>query len=390
MDARGLALRTSDPALVVDTEGKVVGCNPGLLELLGYEAESEVLGRGCWSVVRAITPQGDSFCSPTCVPLECFRCGRPFGTGEVICHRADGSRVRAAIGSLVLPNCPDGRPVVLIFLRPVGASGAAGVRPSSRPVWAYTLGPFHLYVAGQPLELHRWRRKQALVLLKYLVVHRERRVHREELLELLWPDAPVQTGLQRLKVVIYFLRRQLAGQDGGAAAVLVKDGENYYLDPSRLWVDAQVFEEAADRGDRLMDHRRRTEAVESYRLASSLYRGDFMADEPYADWCFLERERLRERFIEVQVRLGSLYMDLALYREAVHAYRRALALDPCRELVHRGLMWALWFMGRRDEALRQYRLCEEALAREMGTAPSHETRHLCQRIARAEEPLRAS
>ena len=389
MDVAGLPYQTSDPAMAVNAQGVVVACNQGVLDLLGYQ-EAEVVGRPCWEVVRAHTRQGDSICSPMCVALDCFRCGTPFGASQVVCRRADGSEVQVSMGSLIFPD-PQGDEtgVTLILLRPLEGPCPAAGYSDRRYLWAYVLGPFRLYVDGAVAQPQRWRRRQAVVLLKYLLAQRRRRVHREELVDLLWPETSLDTGLQRLKVVVYFLRRQLEPKGRRTPRVLLTEGESYALDLDLVWVDSDAFDDLAEQGDRLWDQGKDQEALERYRQATLLYRGEFMADEPYSDWCFMERERMRERFIEVQLRQAKLYCRRSLYARAVESYRRALGADPCREVLHRGLMESLWRQGRRDEALRQYRLCRRVLAQEMGTEPSPETHRLYRRIAASQEPLPA-
>jgi tetratricopeptide (TPR) repeat protein len=66
-----------------------------------------------------------------------------------------------------------------------------------------------------------------------------------------------------------------------------------------------------------------------------------------------------------------------------------LALDPANEMAHRALMSLFERQGRRGEALRQYRLCVDALQRELGVEPELETRRLYQDIVRAERPAPA-
>ena len=63
---------------------------------------------------------------------------------------------------------------------------------------------------------------------------------------------------------------------------------------------------------------------------------------------------------------------------------RILALDAANEQAHRELMRLFDRQGRRGEALRQYRLCVDALQRDLGVEPEQETRRLYQSIVRAE------
>jgi len=57
-------------------------------------------------------------------------------------------------------------------------------------------------VAGRSVAIEKWKRKQAVTLLKYPVTRLHRPVHRERLLNSLWPGIDEQQGWGRLKVAM--------------------------------------------------------------------------------------------------------------------------------------------------------------------------------------------
>jgi PAS domain-containing protein len=58
-----------DPAFVVDTRGVVVSCNKEAASLFGRPV-SRVVGRRCYSVVRACLPSGEAACSAGCPLIQ--------------------------------------------------------------------------------------------------------------------------------------------------------------------------------------------------------------------------------------------------------------------------------------------------------------------------------
>lgn len=73
----------------------------------------------------------------------------------------------------------------------------------------YLLGHFQIIVDNVAVEESRWVRKKARVLLKVLALAPGHGVHREQLLEILWPDMEADAGLNNLHKVIHAARRVL-------------------------------------------------------------------------------------------------------------------------------------------------------------------------------------
>jgi DNA-binding SARP family transcriptional activator len=103
--------------------------------------------------------------------------------------------------------------------------------------------------------------------------------------------------------------------------------------------------------------------------ALNLYRGDFLADEPYADWALDERGRLRDlaaRALHTLARLDDRADDL----EAAYLHLRRLAeLEPLDIHVQRDLLAVCLRRGRRTEARRRYDALWRRSMRELGHEP---------------------
>jgi DNA-binding SARP family transcriptional activator len=157
-----------------------------------------------------------------------------------------------------------------------------------------------------------------------------------------------------------------------------------------VWVDVDVFERLVSEGRALQDQAQWSDALECYVDAQRLYRGDYLEEETFADWCAEERERLRELYLELLARTAECHAELGQYAEVIQMYRKALVCDPCRERVHCLLMKYLVKYGRPDLALAQYRHCQQVLAREFGTEPLPETQRLYQKILKGNDSAQAS
>ncbi|AEB12582.1 BTAD domain-containing putative transcriptional regulator [Marinithermus hydrothermalis] len=209
-----------------------------------------------------------------------------------------------------------------------------------------TLGRFVVRRAGRVLSPRDFGRRKAWQLLKILVAHWKRPLHREELAERLWPEAPPEQAVRHLHVLVHALRKGLE-PDPRSPRVIKSEGETYRFDPEvPYFLDVERFETLVREGDR----KEGPAALEAYRQALELYRGEFMAEEVYSDWCDLDRSYYREQAQRALAGTAEILERLGRAREAIAAYRRMLTLDPWREEAYRGLLRILVREGERAEA----------------------------------------
>lgn len=244
----------------------------------------------------------------------------------------------------------------------------------------HCLGPFQVRRLGQPVPPAAFSRRQALTVLKLLVVHRGRPVSAEAIMEHLWPDTNPAAALNRLHGVIHALRQAVEPSASPPWRVVLTQADSYYLDTAACQVDVDGLLSGLQRGRAFEKLGRRPEALAAYRQAAGLYHGDFMEDEPYSEWCWEEREHLRETYMEVLRRMASLLAGQGDMGDSIHCLREALRVDPLREELHRELMGCLARAGRRDEALRQFHHCRRLLKTELDVAPLPQTERLYRQI----------
>jgi two-component SAPR family response regulator len=178
---------------------------------------------------------------------------------------------------------------------------------------------------------------------------------------------------------MYCLRHELHAS-GMSDEVVKTVGHSYLLRRDAVWVDVDVFERLVAEGRALQDQAQWSDALDRYVEAQRLYRGDYLEEETFTDWCAEERERLHELYLEVLAGTAVCHAELGQYAEVVQICRKALVFDPCRESFHCLLMKHLIKDGRVDLALAQYRHCQQVLAREFGAEPLPETQRFYQQI----------
>jgi predicted ATPase len=119
--------------------------------------------------------------------------------------------------------------------------------PSAQPSpWRLRLlGGFELDNGSQ--RLTRLRSRAATLLLARLALAPTRSHAREELCDMLWPEAPAVLGRSRLRQTLSILRALL--EPPGSAPVLQAEQRVLRLLPGALWCDGVAFESAARQGD---------------------------------------------------------------------------------------------------------------------------------------------
>lgn len=289
--------------------------------------------------------------------------------------------ITAGISSLVLPlearKSKPGETVAVIFVRQANA-GVENISSELR-LRIFSLGQFRLAVAGKGLNIESWKRKQASTVLKCLVCHLDRPVHRERLIEWLWPDANSKNGWQRLKVTISYLRSEL--RKGGAPNEIIETvGQSYLLRRSAVWADSDLFGTLVVAGWELLKAGSLLDAQNRFEEAESLYRGDFFADEPYAEWCAIERERLLEIYLELLAGMASCYSQQGNFMGASRVCRLALSKDPGRENFVRALMENLVNLDRPDWARAYFISWRRTLDMEYDLQPTSETMQAFRRL----------
>jgi DNA-binding SARP family transcriptional activator len=341
--------------MVCDPRGRVVAANGRLRELIppgpaGWDHRAK-----CCTVLGCGRSEG---------PLEgaCLT-ERSLAAGEPLEH----VRLRPPQGSspLVVTATPlcDAGSQVLFQVRP-----DTGVNDTAPPVRIFALGSMQVDGPEGPL-MGDWLAQRPGELLRFLVCERGRIVPADVIGEAIWSHAGTSAP-NTVRHFVHALRHRLEPERTGPAStstVLCRRG-GYGLDPHRVWVDVDEFERQALAGISALHAGTPAAARDHLERATDLYRGDFLADVPYAEWALRERDRLRAVACEA---LRAL-VQLASPPDSAHYLEQLAELEPFDDDVHRDLVAALLAMGRRSRAARRYESFRVRLMREFGEAPGFE------------------
>lgn len=241
------------------------------------------------------------------------------------------------------------------------------------------LAPFRVVVNDQPID--DWPNGKTKAILKYLLLHRQRPVAREALMELFWPDLDPEAARNNLNVAIHRLRRTLARGGSDPAFVLFADG-HYVLNPRfAVCTDADEFSEAFSRAVCQEAAGFPDEAAKSLMCCAELYQTELLAEDRYETWIESPRQQLRDTYLDALGRLCRYYLMREQYAACNAMCVKILAVDGCNEEAHRMLMRCYARMSQPHLATQQYQACVRSLARELGISPSAETVSVYREIA---------
>ncbi|UZI27922.1 ATP-binding protein [Streptomyces sp. VB1] len=247
------------------------------------------------------------------------------------------------------------------------------------------LGGFRATRDSGPALPERWPRPGARALVKLLAVVPGHRLHREQAMDVCWPDADPQAAAGSLRVALHAARHALEPElaPRAASSYLVSDGAFLLLAPATVRIDADDAEAA---GRAALASARR----DDLSRALDLLDGEVLPEDRFAAWAGGRRAQLAQLREQLLLRLAELHLERGAAAEAAAVAERILAVSPAEELAHRVLIDAWLRQGLRRRAVHQYHLCREALDAELGVRPGPETERLHRAaLAAAPAPLPA-
>jgi DNA-binding SARP family transcriptional activator len=281
---------------------------------------------------------------------------------------------RAILKQLYRRMGRSGRPDALGLKHQLKAESVYGAEILGEMEWdieACLLGPFKVRYRGHEMVPSPSRR--AASLFKFLLVHYDRPIRREILMDTFWPDSSAKSARNNLNVTIYQLRAQFRLQEAVCSLIIYNAG-SYRINPElRCWTDVAHYERLVERGRRATDVAQSLVAVDCYQEARSLYVGPMLEDEMTGEWYLDAQRRLHLEHCALLEHLCALLLDSGEIEEAITVGNELTEADPCWEVGHRLLMRAYAALEQPQLIARQFKRCEAAMRRELSVDPAAAT-----------------
>jgi predicted ATPase/DNA-binding SARP family transcriptional activator len=257
-------------------------------------------------------------------------------------------------------------------------------KPTGSSLRVRTLGEFAVWRNDERIPAQAWSRRKAAALFKALLSARDYRLHRDQIVEMLWPDGDPARADSNLRFTLHVLRALLDPPDAEVSHVASRDRvlilvpntsgkEIGELGHSRDWLDAANFAVAAERALARED-------PELCKIALALYAGTYLPEDRYEEWVLPRSEELARRHSAVMLHHARLLGKKGSPEATITAWHAVLAMDPCHEEAAYALMRNLGDRGRIAEALRIHAALTAALGRELAVKPGQAIERLRARL----------
>lgn len=240
------------------------------------------------------------------------------------------------------------------------------------------LGTFRVEIGGTPVPTTHWRLRKARTLVAMLALAPGQRLHRDQIIDRLWPELDARAGSHGLHQALYVARRALAGA-GSHEVLAVQHSEVLLCSDCTVEVDALTFERAAVAALATHD-------TWALRAALDLDGGDLLTDQTYEDWFSDRRATLKVTRHALRIRLAECLARSGSADEAMAQIDQVLTDDAVHEGAVRAAMTLLTEGGRRSEALARYERLRDDLLDRFGTDPDEQTATLFRRLLTEVEP----
>ena len=226
--------------------------------------------------------------------------------------------------------------------------------------WVQCLGGFRLH-HGTDIDVMPLR-PRARLLLMLLAMQHGVDVHRERLIDSLWPGARLDVGTHRLQVAVSSVRRLLEDH-GVPAGVVQRHGDAYRLALPGASVDVHLLDRAITAVGRAVRDADPVLLADRAAEVLELYQGDLLPEVGSAEWVLDERDRLRLGVATALASSAAACLDLGRPDLGLWQARRVVQLDPLRDTAWLVLARIQQELG--DHSAAQVTLAEHSRVRDL-------------------------
>ncbi|MFT4414858.1 BTAD domain-containing putative transcriptional regulator [Fredinandcohnia humi] len=243
-----------------------------------------------------------------------------------------------------------------------------------------TLGKFRVWLGNNEVEESDWQRGKAKELLELFVTKRNLLLAKEEIFSILWPEQDENSAARDFKVALNALNNALEPNRVARSTpfFIHRVGSSYGLNQQAGYqLDIIEFEEWIHAG---LLEKDTDQVIKCLQRALEFYKGDYLPNRRYEDWCLNERKRLQVLFLRGAERISQAFVQTMQYDEAIYWCEQILEKERTWEEAYRLLMFCYYQKNNRPQAMKWYKRCLNALDEELGVEPMQPTQQMYEMI----------
>lgn len=214
----------------------------------------------------------------------------------------------------------------------------------------------------------KWRTAKTKELIAFLLHHKGKFVHRDKIIENLWPDKQLDNSIKLLHTSIYNARKALKSQ--GNEDRIIFSNEMYKLNIEDVFCDVFEFDKMTA-GDLEISQKNITQ----YEKVVQLYTGGYFQENDYL-WIKDEQERLDYIYINLLKHISAYYMSQEQYQSAIPLLKTILEKNYYLEEIHRMVLITYISDGDYTSFINHYRQVKNTFKKELGIGLEASTEEL--------------
>lgn len=167
-----------------------------------------------------------------------------------------------------------------------------------------TFGGLSLYHLNAPITII-WESQKARILFCYLLISYDQWLHRDKLIDMLWPGCDPIAGAKNFKTTLSRLRKSFSGPR--SINPIMTLGEAIRLDFGIFSLDSSQFKNYAQTGIKMLARGDIAAARRYLEAAQDLFAGAFLPEEPFDNYICAERNELERLQHSVLSSLQRVY-----------------------------------------------------------------------------------
>lgn len=233
-------------------------------------------------------------------------------------------------------------------------------------------GSLEIKANGHNLDASKWRRSKARDLFLFVLCHADKDVSRDYVIDRLWPDMAWKAACNNYYVTWSKLKKMVQGGEVRFTEKMpIKcTGTRFTVDTQSCRVDVIEMLKLSREGQRLAGLGRFRDALDAFRAAAHLYRGDLLPGDLNDEWISGRREYFKKCFADILQSGMRCALELEDHHAGLYFCELSQEFEFENERFYELNLQILSGLGERELASKMYRNYYRYVSEVLGLNPS--------------------